>query len=259
MSKRNRSAERFAAWDYPILKLKNKMAFASNPKPASNDGFRKFIAAVLTIVKDLALRWLILAIFVFVPVTLMVNLDPRLVGSRELLVVFIWFLMIVLREGYVHTKVFNLKENDRVLIKEFGISAKDNFLGKFAYRVISEFIFHISALFIMHVSTWHAIALSLMTLAFRAIGERRSMKFYKNTSEKIKRESLNRFRVIFSIVTVCIAYGVPLIFGGMAGLVLIVVNPIVVAIVCAYAAMKYFFMTKSNKYGDIATEVICGG
>ena len=251
----NRKAQWFAALWYPVTVKKNKMAAGSDADPSQNDGFRKKLAVFLFFARRILIRWMWTLIFVFIPSILITNFRPGLIGSYEVTTVFIWFWMITIRESLVFTEVLKVNENDMVMLRSFAMKPGTSFLGRFRLKVLVDLMSHVPILLIFRVSVYHMICLVLLTMFFRAIGERRELKsFQKNEFvDWKKRASKNK---IIRIVCVCAAYGFPLAVGIMAPGWFWLIHPVVLAFVFAKAMLDWRYLRKYKNYEYLKTDLL---
>lgn len=246
----------FVSIIYPMLIRKNKLFRVG--KKENGEGSAKFLSVFSIFAWEIIKRWCFLCLFIFTPVILLEKFRPGLVGDSEKLIVFIWFWMIIIREGLVYTEVLDCKESDRIMYRSFNISPKDNFLGKFVFKIWTEFIYHVAILLIFKVSIIHTICLAFMTMSFRIIGERRELKRY-DKYEKIDFEKRRRSNLIIQIVCVCASYGFPLALGIMSSKWFLLINPIVTLIVLAKAALDWRGLSKYKGYDFVVREVLNKG
>ena len=251
-----RYTREFVSIIYPMLIRKNKLSRAG--KRGDREGGLKFWAVFSRFAWDIIKRWFWLCLFIFAPVILLEKFRPGLVGDSEKLIVFIWFWMIIIREGLVYTEVLDCKETDRIMYRSFNISPKDNFLGKFVFKIWTEFIYHVAILLIFKISIIHTICLAFMTMSFRIIGERRELKRY-DKYEEIDFEKRRRANVIIQVVCVCAAYGFPLALGIMSSKWFLLINPIVTLLVLAKAALDWRGLSKYKNYDFVIREVLNKG
>lgn len=246
----------FAAFKYRIIKYKNKWSSGVNSK--KNDGFRMFLAGLCKIALDLGKRWLFIISAVIIPTLLFVEFRPGLENYRDTVCVITWFFIITLGESYVYTKIYNITNNDETLIKVFKVDYKDTFLGKFSYDVISKCIFDASALLIFRIGIYNVIALLVLTLSFKAIGERRRIKRFNKAHRTINKSKYKKGNAFFTFAMMIAAYATPLILGENIQKITVVVHPIVVAVVGAKSILDYRYLFKYKYYGNIERELLYG-
>lgn len=251
-----RYTREFASIIYPMLTTKNKLS--KSGKGERYQSGAKFWAVFSRFAWDIIKRWFWLCLFVFGPVILLERFRPGLVGNSEKLIVFIWFWMIVIREGLVYTKVLDVKETDRILYRSFNISPKDNFLGKFIFKIWTELIYHFAILLIFKVSIIHTVCLAFMTMFFRIIGERRELKRY-DKYEEIDFAKRKKANIIIQVVCICMAYGFPLALGVMSSKWFLLINPIITLAVLGKTLLDWRGLSKYKNYDFVISEVINKG
>ena len=251
----DRKAQWFAAFKYPVTVKKNKMASGSETDPSKNDGFRKSVTVFLFFAWRILLRWLLTLIFVFVPSILITAFRPGLSESFEVTTVFIWFWMITIRESLVFTEVLKVKEADMVMLRSFGMEPGTSFLGRFRLKVLIDIISSVPILLVFRVSVYHMICLVLLTIFFRAIGERRELKSFQKY-EFVNWEKRSRKNTAVRIVCACAAYGFPLAVGIMAPGWFWLIHPLVLAFVFAKAMLDWRYLRKYKNYEYLSLDLI---
>ena len=246
----------FAAFKYRVIDCKNKMTSGVNPK--KNDGFKAFIAGLCKIALDLGKRWLFIVLAVIIPTLLFINFRSGLESHKDAVCTIIWFFMITLGESYVYTKVYNMTNNDETLIKVFKVDYKDTFLGKFSYDVISKCIFDIAILLIFRISIYNIIALTVLTLAFKAIGEHRRINRFNKACRTINRSKYNKGNALFATIMAIAAYIIPLVLGDITAKLMVIIHPAVVIVVGAKSILDYTFLFKYKYYDNIKRELLYG-
>ena len=251
----NRKAQWFAALWYPVTVKKNKMAAGSDADPSQNDGLRKKAAVFLFFAKRILIRWMWTLIFVFIPSFLMTRFRPGLSESYEITTVFVWFWMITIRESLVFTEVLKVDEDEMVMLRSFAMKPGTGFLGRFRLKVLVDLMSHVPILLIFRVSVYHMICLVLLTMFFRAIGERRELKSFQKYEfiDWKKRTSKNN---IVRIVCACAAYGFPLSVGIMASGWFWLIHPLVLSFLFAKAILDWRYLRKYKNYEYLKTDLI---
>ena len=251
-------ARKFSAFIYPVTLQKNKLAGAGVINPAVNDGKRRALSITGILLTGMLRRWFFALVYVLLPAVFMSMFRPGLKDSYEVTVVYLWFWMIAIREGLVYTKVLEVDENDRILLRSFNIKYGDSFIGKFLYRISTEFVWHLIILLIFRVSIYHTICLCLLTVFFRIIGEKRELKRYQKYDriDFVDRASKKR---LIQIVCIAAAYIFPLAVGIMADGWFWLIHPLPLAFVAAKALLDLRYVLKYKNYDFIASEVLDRG
>ncbi len=249
---------KFCALFYPMTLQKNKMAGPDVVNPAVNDSKRKGISVAWILLKSLFRRWFFALVYVLLPAIFMTMFRPGLKESYEVTVVYLWFWMIAIREGLIYTKVLDVDEDDRRLLRSFNIKYGENFIGKFIFRITTEFAWHFIILLIFRVSVYHTICLCLLTVFFRIIGERRELKRYQKYDMIDYADRAAKKRII-QIVCIAAAYIFPLAVGIMAEGWFWLIHPLPLAFVAAKAMLDLRYILKYKNYDFIASEVLDRG
>ena len=250
-----RKVRKYAAYSFPLHVKMNSLA-GNSSRAAGGGTFRKIAVNVLTFAKYLLFRWLFCLIFAIIP-ALLIQFRPGLEGRHEVLIVYLWFFMITIRESYVFTRVLNFGKFDRVLMRSFNISHGDAFIGRLKIRSITEFIYHFVILIIFGVSVYHAICLCILTLYFRWAGERKELKRYQKY-EKIDFDQRRKQMNILRIVCACAAYIFPLAVGVMPDGWFWLIHPLVLALLTPWALFNLRYLCKYKNDDYISTEIISG-
>ena len=163
--------------------------------------------------------------------------------------------MITIRESLVFTEVLKIKETDLVMLRSFAMKPGTSFLGRFRVKVLIDIISHVPILLVFRVSVYHMICLVLLTMFFRAIGERRELKAFQR-DEYIDWGRRAAKKRLLRIVCVCAAYGFPLAVGIMAPGWFWLIHPLVLSFVFAKAMLDWRYLRKYKNYGYLLTEII---
>ncbi len=243
-SKSSGPVRKYAAFTYPLTVKMN------------SSGRGRWPVTIMTFAKYILFRWLFCFIFAIMP-ALIFQARPGLNGRTEVLIVFMWFFMITIRESYVFTRVLDLGKYDKILQRSFNISHGDAFLGRLKIRSITEFIYHFCILIIFGVSVYHAIFLCILTMYFRWAGEKKELKRYQKY-DKIdfnrRRKQMNILRIVCALA----AYVYPLAIGVMPDGWFWLIHPVVIGILTPKALWDLRYLYKYKNYGYIVREITAG-
>ena len=234
---------KYASYTYPLTVKMN------------SSGRGKWPVTILTFAKYVLLRWLFCFIFAILPALIFQAARPGLQGSYEVLVVFMWFFMITIRESYTFTRVLDMGKYDKTLMRSFNISHGDAFLGRFKIRSITEFIYHFCILIIFGVSVYHAIFLCILTMYFRWAGEKKELKRYQK-HDRIDYDARRRQINILRIVCGLAAYVFPLAIGIMPEGWFWLIHPVVIGLLTPKALLDLRYLYKYKNYEYIVREII---
>ena len=252
-----RDVRRYAAFTFPLIVKRNSLGGGREGDLTKGRTARTIVVNILTFGKYLLFRWLFCFIFAILPAIIMQAARPGLEDRQEVLIVYMWFFMITIRESYVFTRVLDFGKYDRILMRSFNISHGDAFLGRLKIRSVTEFIYHFFLLIIFRVSVYHAICLCILTLFFRWAGERKELKRYQKY-EEIDFDRRRRQMNILRIVCACAAYIFPLAVGIMADGWFWLIHPLVLALLTPKALLNLRYLFKYKNYDYITGEIISG-
>lgn len=235
---------KYASFTYPLTVKMN------------STGRGRWPVTIMTFAKYILFRWLFCFVFAIMP-ALIFQARPGLNGRAEVLIVFMWFFMITIRESYVFTRVLDLGKYDKTLQRSFNISHGDAFLGRLKIRSITEFIYHFCILIIFGVSVYHAIFLCILTMYFRWAGEKKELKRYQKY-DKIDFDRRRKQMNILRIVCALAAYVFPLAIGVMPDGWFWLIHPVVIGLLTPKALWDLRYLYKYKNYGYIVREITAG-
>ena len=235
---------KYASFTYPLTVKMNSA------------GWGRWPVTIMTFAKYILFRWLFCFVFAIMP-ALIFQARPGLNGRTEVLIVFMWFFMITIRESYVFTRVLDLGKYDKTLQRSFNISHGDAFLGRLKIRSITEFIYHFCILIIFGVSVYHAIFMCILTMYFRWAGEKKELKRYQKY-EKIDFDRRRKQMNILRIVCALAAYVYPLAVGVMPDGWFWLIHPVVIGLLTPKALWDLRYLYKYKNYGYIVREITAG-
>lgn len=236
---------KFAAFTYPLMVKMN------------DTGRGRWPVTILTFAKYILFRWLFCFVFAILPALIFQAARPGLQGRTEVLICFMWFFMITIRESYVFTRILDFGKYDKTLQRSFNISHGDAFLGRFKVRSITEFIYHFCILIIFGVSVYHAIFLCILTMFFRWAGEKKELKRYQKY-EVIDFDRRRRQMNILRIVCGLAAYVFPLAVGVMPDGWFWLIHPVVIGLLAPKALLDLRYLYKYKNYDYIVREIYAG-
>ena len=241
--KANGIKRKYAAFTYPLTVKMN------------NSGRGRWPVTILIFAKYILFRWLFCFIFAILPAIIYQAARPGLEDRQEVLIVYMWFFMITIRESYTFTRVLDLGKYDKTLARSFNISHGDAFLGRFKVRSITEFIYHFCILIIFGVSVYHAIFLCILTMYFRWAGEKKELKRYQKYEEidfDRRRKQINILRIVCALA----AYVFPLAVGVMPDGWFWLIHPVVIGLLTPKALLDLRYLYKYKNYDYIVREII---
>ena len=163
------------------------------------------------------------------------------------------FLYVVLLI-YANTTIFAMGDRDYLMIRVMLVSPYMNFLGKFIYKLITEFIFYFIILTILGEPVVNALMLCIITACARPIGEMLAII----TFDHFRGAYENRNVLNGTIMAICVilAYGLPVLNGRVAASWIYAIHPFVVCVMFFLGAGAMYFLWWYKYYRVIIREAM---
>lgn len=194
------------------------------------------------------------AVFMYLPYRMMAGFYPMIAAHQERAMIYLFFILSTVCGSLANNMMLAMGDRDYLMIRVMLISPYMNFLGKLAYKLVSDFIYFTAILCIFKVSFINSLLLSFVTLCARPIGE----MLVIISHDKIK--SLYNNRNIYNgcIMALCIllAYGLPMIGTKIGQDWMAVVHPAFAFIMLMAGAGAMYFLWWYKHYRNIMREAM---
>ena len=153
-----------------------------------------------------------------------------------------------------NTTIFAMGDRDYLMIRVMLVSPYMNFLGKFIYKLITEFIFYFIILTILGEPVFNALMLCIITACARPIGEMLAII----TFDHFRGVYENRSVLNGTIMAICVilAYGLPVLNGRVTASWIYAIHPFVVCVMFLLGAGAMYFLWWYKYYRVIIREAM---
>ena len=140
------------------------------------------------------------------------------------------------------------------MIRVMLVSPYMNFLGKFIYKLITEFIFYFIILTILGEPVFNALMLCIITACARPIGEMLAII----TFDHFRGVYENRSVLNGTVMAICVilAYGLPVLNGRVTASWIYAIHPFVVCVMFLLGAGAMYFLWWYKYYRVIIREAM---
>ena len=140
------------------------------------------------------------------------------------------------------------------MIRVMLVSPYMNFLGKFIYKIVTEFVFYFIILTILGEPVFNALMLCIVTACARPVGEMMAII----TFDHFRGVYENRSVLNGTIMAICVilAYGLPVLNGRIAASWIYAIHPFVVCVMFLVGAGAMYFLWWYKYYRVIIREAM---
>jgi hypothetical protein len=167
------------------------------------------IAQLGVIIAEFLRKLVYVLIFMYIPYRLIAHFCPLIAVHQQNTIIYMFFILSTLCGSFANTTIMAMGDRDYLMMRVMLISPYMNFLGKLAYKIVSDFVYFTIILTMFGVSFWHALCLSLLTAACRPVGEMIAIMIYESFAAIY--ENRGMFNGLIMAVCVLIAYGIPVL------------------------------------------------
>lgn len=212
------------------------------------------IAQIVMVFAEFARRFIYVALFMHLPYVIMSHFCPLIKMHEDITMIFLFVMLSTICGSLVNTTIFAMGDRDYLMIRVMLVSPYMNFLGKFIYKLVSEFVYYFIILVMFRVPVINALMLCLLTTFARPLGEMYAII----TFDHLRRLYENRSVLNGVIMAVCtlLAYGLPLINKSVSATWVYAVHPFVVAVFFFLGVGAMYFLWWYKYYRVIIREAM---
>lgn len=212
------------------------------------------IAQIGVVLVEFLRKYIYVLVFMYVPYRIIAGMCPLVAGDQQAAMVYMFFILSTLCGTIVNTTLMSMGDRDYLMMRVMLISPYMNFLGKLAYKIVSDFIYFTIILTMFGVTFWRALCLSIFTAACRPVGEMLAILIY----EKFSRIYDNRgmFNGFIMAMCVLVAYIAPVLSRKVSTGWLIFANPVTAIIMLLAGAAATAYLWWYKHYRRIVREAM---
>ena len=174
--------------------------------------------------------------------------------AGDISIIYLFIMLSTICGSLANTTIFAMGDRDYLMIRVMLVSPYMNFLGKFIYKLITEFIFYFIILTILGEPVVNALMLCIITACARPIGEMLAII----TFDHFRGAYENRNVLNGTIMAICVilAYGLPVLNGRVAASWIYAIHPFVVCVMFFLGAGAMYFLWWYKYYRVIIREAM---
>lgn len=211
-------------------------------------------AQVIMLIWEFIRKFLYVVIFMFIPYMIMAHFLPLIRIHQDTTIIYLFVMLSTICGSLANTTIFAMGDRDYLMIRVMLVSPYMNFLGKFIYKLVTEFVFYFVILIIMGVPVLNSLMLCVLTACSRPIGEMLAII----TFDHFRGVYENRNVLNGTIMAICVilAYGLPVLNGRVSASWIYAVHPFVVLIMFVLGAGAMYFLWWYKYYRVIIREAM---
>lgn len=212
------------------------------------------IAQILVVIWEFLKKLIYAVIFLYIPYNIISYFCPLVALHQERAIIYMFVMLSVISGSLANNTLLAMGDRDYLMIRVMLISPYMNFLGKFIYKIATEFIFYIIILCILKVSFVHSLLLCVVLVCSRAIGEMFAIISFDHMRSIY--ENRNVYNGIIMAVCVLLAYGMPLLTGRVDADWMNIVHPAMAVLFVIAGAGAMYFLWWYKHYRVIIREAM---
>lgn len=236
----------------PILKkLVKEESFGEKSKS------RAFIGALtqaFMLAWEFIRKFLYVVLLIYGPYIILAHFFPLIRIHQDISIIYLFIMLSTICGSLANTTIFAMGDRDYLMIRVMLVSPYMNFLGKFIYKLITEFIFYFIILTILGEPVFNALMLCIITACARPIGEMLAII----TFDHFRGVYENRSVLNGTIMAICVilAYGLPVLNGRVTASWIYAIHPFVVCVMFLLGAGAMYFLWWYKYYRVIIREAM---
>ncbi len=226
-------------------------AFGENSKGRMAVGI---ISQVIMLLWEFIRKLLYVWLFMFIPYTIMAHFFPLIKLHQDTTIIYLFVMLSTICGSFSNTTIFAMGDRDYLMIRVMLVSPYMNFLGKFIYKIVTEFVFYFIILMIFQVPVLNSLMLCILTVCSRPIGE----MFAIIAFDHFRGIYENRSVLNGTIMAICVllAYGLPVLNRSVSATWIYAIHPFVIVIMLVLGAGAMYFLWWYKYYRVIIREAM---
>lgn len=199
-------------------------------------------------------KFLYVLLFMFIPYMIMALFFPLIKIHQGTTIIYLFVMLSTICGSLANTTIFAMGDRDYLMIRVMLVSPYMNFLGKFIYKIATEFVFYFIILMIFQVPVLNSLMLCILTVCSRPIGE----MFAIIAFDHFRGIYENRSVLNGTIMAICVflAYGLPVLNRSVSPTWIYAIHPFVVLIMFLLGAGAMYFLWWYKYYRVIIREAM---
>ena len=179
---------------------------------------------------------------------------PLIRIHQDISIIYLFIMLSTICGSLANTTIFAMGDRDYLMIRVMLVSPYMNFLGKFIYKIVTEFVFYFIILIILGEPVFNALMLCIVTACARPVGEMMAII----TFDHFRGVYENRSVLNGTIMAICVilAYGLPVLNGRIAASWIYAIHPFVVCVMFLVGAGAMYFLWWYKYYRVIIREAM---
>ena len=199
-------------------------------------------------------KFLYVVLLIYGPYIILAHFFPLIRIHQDISIIYLFIMLSTICGSLANTTIFAMGDRDYLMIRVMLVSPYMNFLGKFIYKLITEFIFYFIILTILGEPVFNALMLCIITACARPIGEMLAII----TFDHFRGVYENRSVLNGTIMAICVilAYGLPVLNGRVTASWIYAIHPFVVCVMFLLGAGAMYFLWWYKYYRKIVREAM---
>lgn len=194
---------------FPVIrKLVKDDAFGEKSKSRAIVGT---MAQIFMLAWEFIRKFMYVILLIYVPYTILAYFFPLIRIHQDISIIYLFIMLSTICGSLANTTIFAMGDRDYLMIRVMLVSPYMNFLGKFIYKIVTEFVFYFIILIILGEPVFNALMLCIVTACARPVGEMMAII----TFDHFRGVYENRSVLNGTIMAICVilAYGLPVLNG----------------------------------------------
>lgn len=237
---------------FPVIrKLVKDDAFGEKSKSRAIVGT---MAQIFMLAWEFIRKFMYVILLIYVPYTILAYFFPLIRIHQDVSIIYLFIMLSTICGSLANTTIFAMGDRDYLMIRVMLVSPYMNFLGKFIYKIVIEFVFYFIILIILGEPVFNALMLCIVTACARPVGEMMAII----TFDHFRSVYENRSVLNGTIMAICVilAYGLPVLNGRIAASWIYAIHPFVVCVMLLVGAGAMYFLWWYKYYRVIIREAM---
>ena len=237
-----------------VRSSKNEFFRTSFGEKSKSRAFVGTMAQIFMLAWEFIRKFMYVILLIYVPYTILAYFFPLIRIHQDISIIYLFIMLSTICGSLANTTIFAMGDRDYLMIRVMLVSPYMNFLGKFIYKIVTEFVFYFIILIILGEPVFNALMLCIVTACARPVGEMMAII----TFDHFRGVYENRSVLNGTIMAICVilAYGLPVLNGRIAASWIYAIHPFVVCVMFLVGAGAMYFLWWYKYYRVIIREAM---